>query len=621
MIVSDVYPAAKQILGNCSESTVFEYLSDAIEALANKGNWDPIVCYLDLQVTDGSLVILPDFVESPIKVNINKKPAFSRGRLFEFRQNTDGTVVGEELGWTWADRGDLPYQVVPPAGNFQVKSDTVNALRVYGLDANNNEIFSADGAGYIPTQSYADSPVFSRILNVKKFATTGYANLEVKTNGEVPVERVIGQYEPRDYFPLFRAIHLSKGTAAVRMMVRRKNYRVQSMEDYIPLHSHMAIKLMVNAVFLWRRGQQPDVAENYVQQATKLLEEEQSSRNSFSQLSDQTEVITVKNKNYQSSECIIVGDIYDKASEIFGPVGREKLFDRITDAVELLANKSNWDGLTAYLDICCAAEEGNRSYGYCDFTIPDWVETVLMVNNAGWPTYGQNKWFEFHQNGLGSCRGYLGWTWQDRGDFPTFSDIKSPSRLVVGLDTAFDNNVQIRVYGYDERGRVLRDSDGNDGIVIPAVYGYSLPDPNLPLVSQITRITKPETNGYVRLSALDPQSTEGRLIGLMRPDEVEPRYRRIRVSYMTNWIRALVRKKTYRVKSLTDVIPLYSRICLVAAMRAIKALNDGNAQEFVTQEEIALKLLNEEQETRNPQIDSPMEFDFISSPGSIFNMR
>jgi uncharacterized membrane protein len=612
MIVADIYPAARQIFGNCAQATVFEWLSDAIESLANKGNWDPITCYLDIQVSNGNFLVLPDFVEVPLKVNINKKPSFARGRLFEFRQNTDGSVLGDELGFAWADRGEQPYQVTPPE-SFQVKADQENAIRVYGLDTENKEIFDSSGIpGYLATTNLA-GPTFSRILSVKKLATTTYASLYAN-------DILIAQYEPKYYTPLFRVMHISQQAAAVRMLVRRKNYRVQSLEDFIPLHSHLAIKLMCNAVFLWRMGQQPDVADNYVTQAVKLLTEEQNSRNSHSSISDQTEVITCRNQTYQTRECIVVGDLYDQACEIFGGIGRQKIFDRITDAIELMANKSNWDGLTGYLDICGVADDQTRTYGYCDFTLPDWVETVLKVNNAGWPTYGQNKWFEFHQNGMGSCRGYLGWTWQDRGDFPTFRDIQQPSRLVVALDTAFDNNVQIRIYGYDEKGRWIT-QDGKDGFLIPAVFGYALPDPSLPLVSKITRVVKTETNGFVRVSALDESSSEGKLIALMRPDEVEPSYRRIRVSYMTNWIRALVRKKTYRIRNITDVIPLYSKLCMVAAMKAIAALNAGDAQTFSLQQELALTLLNEEQEMRNPLIDAPQEFDYISSPGSVYNMR
>jgi hypothetical protein len=351
MIVADVIDRVKGVLGACTNEEAFEYLSDAMEVLSHKGEWDPTLAYIDIPTTNSNEVALPDFVEDVIKVNINRQPAFARGKLFEFRQNTDGTVIGDELGYTWADRGERPTQVIPPTTTFQLQASAVDAIRAYGLDADNKPIYTDGEEGYLVTNAAA-GPIFSKISNIKKFKTAGYVNLSSVDNATATP---ISTYEPRDYEPSFRVIKVSKSAQAVRLLVRRKTYVINSLNDWIPLDSRIAITYMVKSLYLGRRtGGDPKEAIHFETEATKYLQEAQNSRTVHSRVSDETEILTVRNQSYETSDCVSVGDIYDQASDIFGAVGREKLFDRISDSVSILANESNWDGLTAWMDIARA---------------------------------------------------------------------------------------------------------------------------------------------------------------------------------------------------------------------------------------------------------------------------
>lgn len=632
MVVSEIYPSVKAIIGNCSDDVLFEILSDAVEALANKGLWDPLQVYADFTVSSGNTIFLPEWIEHPIRININGNPSFTRGRLFEFKQNTDGTKLGESLGWTWDDRGEFPYQV-EPTGTFQVRATALDAVRVYGVDALNREVFDTAGdPGYLATNALA-GPTFAKITAIHKFKTTGYVEVFAGTTQ-------IGSYEPREYDPLYRKIKLSKNSAAVRMLFRRKTYRIQSLNDWIPLSSALAIKLMVQAVLRWRKGQEADVAAVFQQQAQALLEEEQNSRNAFVEIGSGSETLTDTNQTYLTRQAVVVGDIYDEASKIVGPVGRTKLFDSISDGVELLANKSNWDGLTGWIDVCSAnfykdyrcgrnslgcscSSSAPTGSGNCQFTLPDFVETVLKVNINGIPALPQHKWFEFHMNGPGGTEIYSDWTWRDRGDYPTYREVNGPSQLFVELDTALDNNKQVRVYGYGiyagETEEKILMQDGEEGIVLPAIYGSPIPDPTLPLVTRITRVVKEETTGYVRITALT--GTTGTQIAMMFPWEVEPSYRRIELGITADWVRVLFRKKTMRVRYMTDIIPLYSKMAIIMAIRAVEAYKKGSYDDATAAESTALRLLEEEQESRNPQINIPIEVDMTTAPGSVWNWR
>lgn len=607
MIAADVIDRVKAVIGRCDEQTVFEYLSDAVEVLSNKGNLDPLVCYIDVPTVNGNELVLPDFVDDVLKVNINRKPAFARGRLFEFRQNTDGTVIGDELGYTWADRGDKPVQV-DPVGTFQLKASENNAVRIYGLDSDGKPVYTNGEEGYTATTTLA-GPTWSKIMAVKKFSTTGYVNLFAGTTQ-------IASYEPKNYEPNFRVIKVSKSASAVRMLVRRKTYVISSPYDWIPINSRIAITYMVKSLVLGRKQSDVKEVQYYEKQATQYLLEKQNSHNAHSKMSDETEVITVRNQTYETSDCVTVGQIYDKASDIFGGIGREKLFDRISDAISILTNESTWDGLTAWLDVAASKVMADGSK---EFTLPNWVETVLKVNINGLPTTGYNKWFQFHRNGPGQYCQFTN-SWQDRGDYPTIRDITAPAALVASIDTTMDDNVQIRVYGLDSDGNEIY-TDGQRGMVIPAIYGSILPDPNLPKVSKVTRIVKDQSVGYVRIIAYEDGATAEKLIGQMRPEDTENTYRRIQVSTKSENIRMLVRKKTYRVSSLCDSIPLYDRNSLVAAMQAKNALDSGDTKAAVDFREIALQLLEAEQEKRNPLIEPSIEIDPTMAPGSVLSIR
>ena len=61
-----------------------------------------------------------------------------------------------------------------------------------------------------------------------------------------------------------------------------------------------------------------------------------------------------------------------------GPIGRQRLFDKITEAQEMLANKSQWDGLDGYVDILV----DQRGY----ISLPAKVEVPLGINYCRTPS-------------------------------------------------------------------------------------------------------------------------------------------------------------------------------------------------------------------------------------------
>lgn len=177
---------------------------------------------------------------------------------------------------------------------------------------------------------------------------------------------------------------------------------------------------------------------------------------------------------------MITADIYAGVQEALGTSDPVVIFSKITDAVQLLAKKADWNPLIGYVDICCGTDKQT-------VTLPPDVETPLAVSAGGNPLSMRSSWAEFHING-GGMNGPTSWNWDDSGFYPVFQDLKSPSALVVVAQLQCDLGTPVRVFGLDEMGRVIRtqapDGSWMDGVLLAAQLvsdfpaGVIRPDPN-----------------------------------------------------------------------------------------------------------------------------------------------
>lgn len=295
-------------------------------------------------------------------------------------------------------------------------------------------------------------------------------------------------------------------------------------------------------------------------------------------------------------------DILDDARKIFRGCDEENLFNKIGDAIELLAQKGEFDPLVGYVDLCVS--------GSC-VTLPREVETVIAINLDGHPSIGRNPLFSFHLNGPGDfstrCR-----SWTDVGQFPTYRDMHCPGQLVAFLDNEEDNDSELWVFGFDWENKPLRSQVNGiwrDGILIPTVLGYALPASDSPVVARITAIVKARTVGNVRLSSFDNSSSTGTLLGIFEPDETEPLYRRIKLSNCSSWARIHYRKKTYKVHSQYDRILLHSRLALILSMRAVQSWHDGDMQAAMGYEANAVRMITEKETSLESPAMTPIQVD------------
>lgn len=612
MIVSEIFQDAKRFLGQCNEGEIFARLTDAIETLANKGQWEPLLGYLDISIGSGNLVALPNEVEMPIRVNIDNSPSYARDRLYEFTLNGPGSnsILTE---WQWEDRGQSPVFLPLTDASGSVLSTTHDPaddgkkLRIWGFDFGGAPLYDEMtlSSGPVPVTSS-----YYQITRVIKDMTTQNVTLLAQSavdgvSGIPP--HAIATYLPKDQEPMYRLIRLSDTGTRARILFRRRTFKIESQNDFIPLHSKMAILMMLKANEAYRDGSIDKMAlgDAYEKKALAFLKDEQDSRNTFAELSAQ-DPQPIIGLNINNRDSLIAADVYDDAVAIFGKEGQQKTFDRISDALEALANKSQWNGLDGYIDI--SVDENT-------VTLPRYVETPVEINIGGQPTFMRNKWFEFHLNGPGSdCGARCSWVWDDRGDVVTLMDVDYPQQLLATNDLTQDNGKYIRVFGYDDNDKWIRTTNPltnklDDGLWLTMNTTNTVPASNAQLVQRITRIIKDETLGFVKLEGFSVDRNDTVLIGYYYPNETEPNYRRIILGSSCGWVRIRYRKRLLKVTSFTDQLHLKSKVALTAMMMSLASLAKGDLQTAEGMEQKAVQFLNDEHTSRNPNETFDFQYD------------
>ena len=304
---------------------------------------------------------------------------------------------------------------------------------------------------------------------------------------------------------------------------------------------------------------------------------------------------------------MIVDDVWPSALEVFGTCDDTVRYRRINDSIELLVNKGDWQPLFCYVDVC--------SSGPC-VALPSDVETPLAAIINGVPALARHELYRYHLNGPGERYRAARWEWEDGGLVPTMRDLSVPSRLIARLDRPEDAGSDLWVYGYDKVGALVRthQPDGSwvDGYQVPTIFGWSLPAGDAPEFARITGVRRgARTVGRVRLATSDwnPMTKEGLLLGDYNPGELEPSYRRVRLSACPEYVRFYVRRKTFKVTARTDFIPLHHGFALELGMRAVRAYADRDVALGMDFESQAVRLLSERESAVTPPGGIAMQFD------------
>lgn len=629
MIVRDIIEELKDAVGTCDQTQIFRTTTRGIELLANEGLFDPLISYLEFTtLADRFFIALPREVKTPLRVNINGNPTFFRNRFFEFTLNTNGSEEGEQVGWSWSDRGNSP---------IQDEKELPSKLKYNCADAADNgktcTVFgkAADGRDFsVVLVADRDAPVlsmspFSSVTKVIRQMTDSTCLLLAEN------DHAVGQYYPDETSPSYRVIKLSKAASSIRMKFRRHVFALTSLDDLIPINSSMAVIMAAKAVMLYSKNEF-GTAEAALTKAVDFVRKEQASSDEANELAGAMETPNTIDTGIFSRETVIVSDIYDDASEIFGPLGRGHILDKITMTVEVLRNKAHWDSMLGIVDIWPLDRSTHitvRGTGHGYVVLPRFVETVLAVNISGWPGAPRNGWYEFHLNGFGEQSKANSRKWDYAGRVSIINELRYDTnkrvksvKLLALAENPSDVGKTARIFGIERR------SDGGEVEVIRGgERGYLLTfrssvttavESDSPDFVRFDRISKEETAGFVHLRGKN--SEDDLWLGIWQPDEVEPNYARIKTETSgTSRLRIWYRKRLNKITSLLEPIPLRSRIALVNMMRAIAA-QKSDPQTAAIYEATAVRYLNEDCINDQPSAMPSLQFDDTVMPGHNCNI-
>lgn len=291
MLVKEIYNEARKIFGHCDQPILLRWISDSVLMLADKGETDLLMGYLDLCV-DGNCVTLPREIETILAVNVCGQPMISRDALFSFHINGPGD--GCSCSWTWADQGNwFTYKDIQCPSKLiaflESPEDQGKMLRVFGFDDQNRPLQTKIGTVWeeglrvpmifgfaLPSSS---DPYVSRITGIVKDITVANVRLssfDNAANTTGGTGTLLGIFEPDETEPRYRRIKLGHCGGWVRICYRRKSYELRSLEDRIFLTSRLALLMAMRATKAYGDG---DVQNGnaYEANATRMLTERENS--------------------------------------------------------------------------------------------------------------------------------------------------------------------------------------------------------------------------------------------------------------------------------------------------------------------------------------------------------
>ena len=315
-------------------------------------------------------------------------------------------------------------------------------------------------------------------------------------------------------------------------------------------------------------------------------------------------------------------------------VSDPRVMVRTNEAIQELMNEGNWPGVVDRWKII--ATDGH-------ITLPPQLDMLLEITTDGIPQQLMSPWAEFVNYGPGLQEDLLGnssgqytrrW-WKcgtgdvfDRGESPVREEIpvSSGSSCVCtdGTGSAWDGPWYIRQYanpntneaagaystiqGLDPDGLIIRSDISNgsgtewiNGVRVEITSGSSYVE-TTQAFSKITSYSKPQTNGYVKITAWNG-ITEVELSNY-EPWETEPSYRKYFSPFLQarrcddnpcrRVILARARRRFVPIEEDGDVLLISNVLALKSMLIAAWKREAGNLEEYVAQKLTAVDIMRKE---------------------------
>jgi hypothetical protein len=309
VIVLDIFDDVAKILGNVGQNVIFDAITTALEVLCAKGHWDGFVGYCDIQTDGWRNVTLPRFVDQPVSISVNGRPAYMRNKWSEFHLNGPGAdeYGGQWMGgvwptWSgfsgggrwgqiraWDSIGEV-CTIKPLKFTSQLVAipddprDDGKTITIYGYDEDGKWIRTNGQDGFVVVVDHnkvlpdllVDQNV-SRIDRITRDATQGFVRLVALDNVTRTRSLQLGYYYPDETEPRYFRIKLPFDATWIRLRYRKRTLKVTSVWQPLHLYSRTAIITMCRALKVLENDAAS--AQVYEDKATKFLDEDQKARN------------------------------------------------------------------------------------------------------------------------------------------------------------------------------------------------------------------------------------------------------------------------------------------------------------------------------------------------------
>ncbi len=238
-----------------NSSRFLEYLNQARERILNSGKWKGTVLNVLFEQL-GGYISLPREGEALLGLHVNNSIFPVNSKWYEFNVGGPGKIPESvesmgfaiDLGENYCTIEDLdsPVEIVLEALNAE---DEGQVIRLFGKDANGEEIFDANGVRgeeiQLSTTPVSSTNVYSTLTQVNKGLTFGY----VKLYADETPDRLLANYAPSELNPLYRRYMLkSKDDVSITGTMKLRYFPLCSESEPVVPANLGALKMALLAL-------------------------------------------------------------------------------------------------------------------------------------------------------------------------------------------------------------------------------------------------------------------------------------------------------------------------------------------------------------------------------------
>lgn len=297
----------------------------------------------------------------------------------------------------------------------------------------------------------------------------------------------------------------------------------------------------------------------------------------------------------------------------------------VNQAVDSLLIRGDWKGTLGIIYVCV--------YNGC-VTWPRYVDAVRKLNIRDREVRIGNIWHQFVDRSF-----YSNWLGEDYnnvirplqpherfqemdalGYYSTFNDVPSVSVIKATSDSPNDIGKNVTIFGKDSNGNPLRTLLKTGQLVDGCTFQIAANGGVTPIAVSPgpIRVEKDETQGNIRLQAVDVGTSNYVDLGFYAPSETTPSYTRYRLhahrhcfngeNHFPYGVMALVKLKSVPVKCDSDLVLINNVPALKYAVQSIQKSENSNSADAESYMAKAVHELNLQLRNEQPDYQIPVRF-------------